>query len=355
MSNKFIPSGLRGTDMTVGEASRLAIDGSQDPEIITLARRILLGAGVPERDHYGEVVMIHEWVKRNSRYTNDSVDAEVLTSIKGPMGLMQMYNDYGSFAGDCDDFVIFEAALLRAVGIDTRFVTLSRANRDAMNRMQHIYLEALVDNEWIPLDPILKKRRAGYSAPVFTAKKTYQPLGEYTMHPNIRIPKMLGRRSSVGASRAAAMSALRRRSHIVRPVARRAPSVLSDTPEHQETFSLGSIWDKIFGAVVRSTGTEAQKATLRDSNRIAKANEIFKKATTGGAVPLTGPDSIQYAVGVYKANVMPIPAGIPGADTPAVSNIIQNTPALPEGMSTTTMALIGIGGLAAMLFFMRRR
>lgn len=355
MTNRIIPNGLRGTDITVGEASRLAVEGSQDPEIITLARRILLGAGVPERDHASEVVTIHEWVKRNSRYTNDSVDAEVITSINGPMGMMQMYNDYGSFAGDCDDLVIFEAALLRAIGIDTRFVTLSRANRDAMNRMQHVYLEASVDNEWIPLDPILKKRRAGYAAPSYTAKKIYQPLGEYAMHPNIRVPKLMnkmGRRPFHRRQKGGAF-------HIVHPVARRAPSVnlygVEDAPSRRETFSLGSLWDKVFGAVVRSTGTTAQKATLRDANRIAIANDIFKKALSGGSVPLTGDNSIQYAVGVYKANGLPIPAGIPGADTPAVANIINQTPPSSPGMSNTTMAIAGIGGLAALFFFMKRR
>lgn len=170
-SSYTLPSrcGWSQTRLTVSEASRLVSRSSKDPDFIELARDIVVGAGVPERDHYGEIVAVHNWVKNNSRYTNDSADAEVLY---GPKRNMAFFRKHGQIAGDCDDLVMFEATLLRAIGRETRAVTISRAMQDPVNSMQHIYFEAQANGDWISLDPILKRRPAGYSVPVYTAKRT---------------------------------------------------------------------------------------------------------------------------------------------------------------------------------------
>jgi hypothetical protein len=147
--------------------ARLGRKGSLNPRVIRLARRILVSSGAPERDKLSEVIAIHQWTKANTRYTNDSADGEVLSDL-GEM--LDFYGKYGQIPGDCDELVILEDALLRSVGFDTRYVTISRAQHDPMNRMSHVYLEADVNGDWIPLDPILKNRPAGYGPQSYTAR-----------------------------------------------------------------------------------------------------------------------------------------------------------------------------------------
>jgi hypothetical protein len=169
-SEYSIPFGIRGTDRTVDEIETLVRRGAKDPEYIELARSILAMAGVPERDHMAEVHAIHHWVKSNTRYTNDSTEAEVLTS---PKSMMNFYRKTGMFIGDCDEFVTLEGILLRSVGHPTRFTVISQAMNDPMNRMGHIYHEVHVDHQWVPLDPIMKSKPVGYRPPVYSAIKTY--------------------------------------------------------------------------------------------------------------------------------------------------------------------------------------
>lgn len=338
-TNRLIPSGLSGTAVTVGEAHKLAVQGSRSPEIITLTRDILVGAGVPERDKWSEIVTIHGWIKRNSRYTNDSVDAEVLTKVTGPQSMMEQYRKYGMFAGDCDDLSIFEAAMLRSVGRQTRFVTITRDTEDPMNRMQHIYLEVSLDGEWVPLDPIMKNRPAGYAAQSYTAKKTFD-LGAYPMHLNSRIPKFS--RNGLGKKR-------RGRGQVMRSSVRRSPSTMGDwrTDISAPRNGLGaiSIFKPLKKTFIRMYGTEAEKASQREQNRIDRANAIFAAVAAGKAVPLTGADSLQYAINIYNDNHIPIPPLPTDVQRKAADAKVSMTETTPP----TNWLMIGGIGLGALI------
>lgn len=160
-----LPGGLAGTDGTVDLMRQLAMGqyGSRSPNIRALAINILTQAGIAGKDYQGEMIAIHNWVRDNIRYTRDVAGQETL--------LPPEETAFNSKAGDCDDMSVLEAALLGSVGFDTRFKTIGVTP----DRFSHVYLEAKLNDQWVPLDPIMKDKPAGWEAPANMVKlvKTY--------------------------------------------------------------------------------------------------------------------------------------------------------------------------------------
>ncbi len=151
-----LASGSFGTDQTVNHMAKIAMGqyGAGSMTIRMLAIKIVTDANVTEKDVRGEIDAIHVWVQSHLRYVRDPVGVELITY---PETLLQVKH------GDCDDHVILEAALLGALGIPTRFVTIGTGP----SGMNHVYMEALIQREktWIPLDPIMKNKPPGWFAP----------------------------------------------------------------------------------------------------------------------------------------------------------------------------------------------
>jgi hypothetical protein len=64
---------------------------------------------------------------------------------------------------------VLEAALLGALGHPTRFVTIGYTPR----AFSHVFLEASVRGQWIPLDPIMADKPAGWQAPNPVLRKAF--------------------------------------------------------------------------------------------------------------------------------------------------------------------------------------
>jgi hypothetical protein len=152
---RLLADGFRGTDATVELMRQLTTGqyGTRSPKIRALAINILKQARVPEKDYPAEMVAIHNWVRDNIRYTRDVHGQETLCP---PEEIA-----FNSKSGDCDDKAMLDAALLGAVGIPTRFKVLGVTPQ----RYSHVYLEANVGGRWIPLDPIMRGKPAGWEAP----------------------------------------------------------------------------------------------------------------------------------------------------------------------------------------------
>ncbi len=146
--------------------SRVALGrfGAHSAKIRNLALDIVNDAHVPEKDKRGELDAIHAWVQNHLRYVNDPVWMEFITQ---PETLAFDRTD-----GDCDDHAVLEAALLGAIGFQTRFVTVA----PKPGPFSHVYLQALVMSsdgtgqglirrEWVNLDPIVKQEPAGWAVP----------------------------------------------------------------------------------------------------------------------------------------------------------------------------------------------
>ncbi len=154
ISYKTLPGGWAGTDATVALMQQMATGkfGSRSPKIRALAINIVREAGVAPKDYVGEMVAIHNWVRDRCRYTRDVAGQETLCY---PEEIA-----FNTMAGDCDDMSMLDAALLGAIGIATRFVTMGTTPL----KFDHVYLQARPKDSWISLDPIMKKP-AGWEAP----------------------------------------------------------------------------------------------------------------------------------------------------------------------------------------------
>lgn len=115
---------------TVRVMARFARRWSRDAVVLRLARQMSSAADA------------FYWVSNRVRFVADPVDVELLRS---PGRLLVE-------GGDCDDKATLLAALLIAQGVRVRF-RLVCADRGQPGRLSHVYVLALLDGAWVPLDP----------------------------------------------------------------------------------------------------------------------------------------------------------------------------------------------------------
>jgi Transglutaminase-like superfamily len=146
-------SGDAGVEQTINQMRSLVDDALRDPAIIRMATDIV--RSVPAFDDYAEANALYDWVRRNIRFTKDPVNKEKLYP---PAELLKIR------AGDCDDISMLLGTLLMAVGYPARLMTVA-ANGDEFS---HVYVEANLNGQWIPLDPARYDSQFGVPPPAFT-------------------------------------------------------------------------------------------------------------------------------------------------------------------------------------------
>lgn len=153
-----LPTGDAGIQRTLAAMEAAVRAGIRDPLVVQTARRIV--ARVPERDTRAEAEAIFRWLQAHLRYTRDPTDYELLV---GPARFLREIQAHGAAVEDCDSASMALAALLQAIGIRTRFRVLSgEAPRGPDSRFSHVYVEAFMDGEWVPLDPTIRGRPPGF-------------------------------------------------------------------------------------------------------------------------------------------------------------------------------------------------
>jgi hypothetical protein len=80
----------------------------------------------------------------------DLGDDAVVETIIRPVD-MALYIDQGKAIGDCDDFSMYLAALLKANGIPCAFATVA-ADSSVPDQFSHVYVVAYPDGQRLPLD-----------------------------------------------------------------------------------------------------------------------------------------------------------------------------------------------------------
>ncbi|NQU67688.1 MAG: transglutaminase family protein [Candidatus Marinimicrobia bacterium] len=115
---------------------RLAINGANDPRVISFTER-LTNTGDP-------VSRIFEFVKTKIKYERDPKGTEQLSS---PWVTIQKGYE------DCDGKVVLAMAMLKVIGIESRFMVQAVKN----DRFNHVLLQFYEDEQWINFDPTYNK------------------------------------------------------------------------------------------------------------------------------------------------------------------------------------------------------
>lgn len=148
-------SGDAGVEQTINAMRGLVDEALRDPSIIRLATDIV--RSVPAFDDFSEAQAIFNWVRSNIRFTKDPINKEKLYP---PSELLKIR------AGDCDDMAMLTGTLAMAVGYPARLVTVAAPGSG--DEFSHVYAEANVNGQWIPMDSARSDSQFGVAPPAFT-------------------------------------------------------------------------------------------------------------------------------------------------------------------------------------------
>ncbi|GEM_PF-1429799 len=166
------------TAQTIGMMALLATLDSSAPQIVSATEEATAGCTTDRHKAGG----IFRWIKHRVRFVNDADlseqfdaqpdQAEVLVR---PVDLLAM----PAPAGDCDDFSMLTAAMLRAAGMRCAFVTVA-ADPDSPD-YSHVYVLAFPRaGDPIPMDTS-HGPRLGWEAPALGGKRRVWPIERETM------------------------------------------------------------------------------------------------------------------------------------------------------------------------------
>jgi hypothetical protein len=145
-----LADGHRGVEQTLGTMRALVNQFRTNLDIRQTATATIFLT--PEKNQLAEAHALFELVRDGIRYTRDINGVETLST---PLMTLQ------GRVGDCDDQVVLLATLLESVGYPTRFVV---AGYNYPGELEHVYLQALLDGQWIDMDPT-EHYPMGWAAP----------------------------------------------------------------------------------------------------------------------------------------------------------------------------------------------
>jgi transglutaminase-like putative cysteine protease len=166
-----LPAGDFGVKRTIHWMNQLArgTEGARNPRVRELA--IAIVRGQPDRDDYAQASALYYWVKSNIEFRGEPDEV-----ISSPLVTLQIR------AGDCDDHATLMTALLRALGIEARFVTVA-ADASAPETFTHVYTQAWIrqSQQWLTLDTTVANARPGWQPARVTRVRTWD-MYVRTMH-----------------------------------------------------------------------------------------------------------------------------------------------------------------------------
>lgn len=142
------------TEQTIHQMQEFIAADSQHPNVQAAAREAT--AGVMAGDVANHIRAVWAWIKRRVRLVSDAElarlggfpNAEEAEVLIRPADILTMPEPQG----DCDDFAMLGAAMLRVLGISSEFITVAADPTD-LTRYSHVYLLAVLPSgERLPLD-----------------------------------------------------------------------------------------------------------------------------------------------------------------------------------------------------------
>jgi hypothetical protein len=313
--------GDAGVEQTIRAMRGLIDEGKKDPCIHELGAGILRAAAVPAFDWAGEVRSIGEWVHRNVRFTRDVYGKETLHSAREIVRLG---------IGDCDDFVILICSLLGTIGVKTRIVTISSPRLDP-SQFTHVFPEAEVEDEWIPVDYARRSPEFGVGPDNFCRRRIWSTSSD--QYTDIQGLQGLG---------APAIAPPAVRSPNARLLSRGLPGPAGFAPNALPGAYQMNIADPRFRRLraipVLGTGHYGMGMVRRSMRGMGQPDDSFNFATLPADIA---------AAGTTAANII-------SAERAAPTNLFPTTgPVAPAvslaSISPTTLLLFGVIGLGVFL------
>lgn len=113
---------------------------------------------LPQRDWAQEVNAIYLFLQNYMRYTHDTFHLEL---VHTPQFLLESIMEEGIVLGDCDDYSILGASLLRVLGYNVQFKVIACYPSESFS---HVYLVVKLNGEWVPFDAIHQDWKLGQEA-----------------------------------------------------------------------------------------------------------------------------------------------------------------------------------------------
>lgn len=156
VSIENIPSGFHGTARTIEKMHELIRNGMTDLSIQKIADAIVLrGPKIHDRDYDEKARRIFNFVKDYVRFERDPFGIELLQDAIITLNRR---------AGDCDDHVCLNAALLGSLGFPFAIKTI-KADSARPNEFSHVYLVVNIPKRgWVPFDTSVGHSTYGWEA-----------------------------------------------------------------------------------------------------------------------------------------------------------------------------------------------
>lgn len=155
-------AGDAGTEQTIELIRQAVWEGLRDERVRAQLAEIL--RGIPAYNSHAEVEAIYNWVLRHIRFTNDPVGHETVSSANWILTHR---------IGDCDDInAVLLPTLVMMAGIPVHVVTVSNDPSDP-TRFSHIYSEAELGGQVIPLDAARPGARFGQTVSQYARKRLW--------------------------------------------------------------------------------------------------------------------------------------------------------------------------------------
>lgn len=158
ITSQPLPTGDRGTRKTLAEMRRLVTDGSRDMVVREAVVGAIRIADAPSHDALGQARAWFAYVRDRIWFVNDPVDTEWVQSPRVTLNLK---------AGDCDDRAVLLAAGLASIGIPSQFKVVA-ANPRFPDTFSHVYVEAQIAGQPVPMDPTYPFNTLGTEPPRVT-------------------------------------------------------------------------------------------------------------------------------------------------------------------------------------------
>jgi hypothetical protein len=154
--------GDAGTAQTIAQIRRLVARGKKSIEINRLAIAIVWQT--PQFSETPKAQAIFDWVQQNTRFIPMIVNAQTLRT---PEEILRVR------AGDCANLnAVLIPSLLGTIGIRSRLVTIAGDPEDP-DEFTHVYAEAFVDGEWVPMDVARPGAAFGRAPETYSRKRVW--------------------------------------------------------------------------------------------------------------------------------------------------------------------------------------